>query len=230
MRDVRQVLTQAAASTTSIALAQTLAAAGPLTINGALAATSSVASGGIITTNTYANLVAPNAPQTQVTLTSSGNDSAVNFTITGTDYRGIVVSEVLAGPNADTVTSVNSYATIISVVASAAVSSAVSAGNAGTGSSPVVVVDKYANPFDVTISLTEGVGTWNVTVQYTMDGVFGSTSLDTLTWFSHSQLTAQSSANAGTVISALTGIRLLWNSGTGSVVFTCRQPGGTGAS
>lgn len=67
----------------------------------------------------------------QITLTSTGNISAVNFTITGTDNSGTVLSEIIAGPNNNTVTSVNFYSTVTKLSCDAAVGTNTSAGHAG---------------------------------------------------------------------------------------------------
>lgn len=91
----------------NIALAQTLGAAGPVTINGALA------SGGVATLN----------PPQKVVITSAGNDSAVVFTVKGTDYSGNLLTETFNGGNVGAVTSKYIYATVTSIAASAATSS-----------------------------------------------------------------------------------------------------------
>ena len=69
------------------------------------------------------------APST-LTLTSVSNLSAVNFVIHGTAVGGLPQTETLAGPNADTVTSVKTYATVTSIVPSA--TDAVHSVSAGT--------------------------------------------------------------------------------------------------
>jgi hypothetical protein len=239
MRPVRQVLSLPSAVANNIALSQTTAGAASLTLNGSLAQTVPAYVQGNIVNVTSAQIAALNAvPQSQITITSGGNDSAVNFTITGTDYRGTVVSEVLAGPNANTVTSVNSYATITSITTSGAVASAVTVGTAQSGSSPIVVFDQYISPFSVSLTLTFSSGsTANVTVQYTNDPVFGAgsggaapnlnvpASLDALTWFNDSSLTAITANNMSSLISPVSAARLVWNSGAGTVTYTSTQAG-----
>lgn len=198
----------AAAVANSIALAQTLAGAGPLILNGALVA------GGVATI----------ANPAQVTLASTGDFHLTNFTITGTDWRGAVVTEVLAGPNNNTVTSVNTYATVTSIVASGAVGTNITAGNAVTGASVAKVLDHHLNPFEVSMFL-EFVGTANATVQYTGDPVLNAANLDALNWFNHSDLTAKSSLSQGTLISPVEAVRVIYNSGTGVVTLRIRQAG-----
>ena len=106
------------ASTTSIAAGQTLGGAGDLNLTGTAV-------------NDGSNMAST------VTLTSTGNISGVNFTITGTNALGISVSEVRAGPNgAATVTSTLKFNTVTQIAVSGGTTTAVRAGNAaGSGGS-----------------------------------------------------------------------------------------------
>ena len=100
-----------AASTTSVAAAQTLGGAGNMT----LAGTAATFNG----TNTAA----------LVSFTSTGNISGVNFTITGTDINGDAQEETKAGPNNTTVFSSKFFLTVTQIAADAAVGTNTSAGN-----------------------------------------------------------------------------------------------------
>jgi hypothetical protein len=104
------------AAVNNLALLQDVGAAGPLLLNGPDIQVDGSFSGNV----------------RQVTLTSANNLSAANFTITGFDLYSQPLSEVLAGPNANTVTSVNQYSRITSITVSAPVA-AVSVGLALTG-------------------------------------------------------------------------------------------------
>ena len=84
MRPVIQSRQLDAADPNGIALDQQLGAAGDLTLNGAF-----VTAG-----------VAILDQQRHVELESAGNISATNFTVTGTDEQGRIISETIAGPNA----------------------------------------------------------------------------------------------------------------------------------
>lgn len=64
----------------------------------------------------------------QITLTSTGNLSGITFAIVGLSITGAPLTENLAGPNNNTVTSVNSYSAITSITPGGAVATAVSAG------------------------------------------------------------------------------------------------------
>ena len=101
------------ASTTSIAAGQTLGGAGDLNLTGTAV-------------NDGSNMAST------VTLTSTGNISGVNFTITGTDSTGATVSEVEAGPNNNTVTTAQAFLTVTSIAANGAVGTNTSAGFTAT--------------------------------------------------------------------------------------------------
>lgn len=93
--------------------AQTTAGAGNLVINGALA------SGGIATFG----------EQQRVTLYSAADLRALTFTVYGTSRFGRVISEVITGPNAGTVTTNASFKTVTRVATDGAVGTNVTVGN-----------------------------------------------------------------------------------------------------
>lgn len=129
---IQQVQASAAtAALASIALSQALAAAGPLVL----------AAGA-------ANLGAFQQP---VIITSAGNDSGITFTITGQDYGGSPISEVLAGANAGAATSMFMYSSVSSIVASGAVASTVEAGTGATQYSPWLILGSKANAYSTNI-------------------------------------------------------------------------------
>ena len=123
-----------------IALAQQLAGAGNLILNGVLV--EPVQPG----TNPRAKL--PGIQRT-ITLTSAGNLSAVNFTVTGSDLRGNAISEVIAGPNANTVITTNQFTLVTGVAANAAVGADVTVGTGEAGSTNWFICDQHANPFNI---------------------------------------------------------------------------------
>tara|TARA_R100000742_G_C4267616_1_gene85833 strand:+ start:679 stop:1281 length:603 start_codon:yes stop_codon:yes gene_type:complete len=108
------------ASTTAIAIAQTLGGAGNMTLTG-----SSVSDG--------SNM------DTTVTLTSTGNISGVNFTITGTDASGSAASQTIAGPNNNTVTSTQKFLTVTQISTNGAVATNTSAGFTATSGTAGIV-------------------------------------------------------------------------------------------
>jgi hypothetical protein len=204
---IQQTRTLAAGVVGAIAASQTLGAAGPLLINGSLA------SGGVAT------MVA----QQQIGITSTGNLSAINFTITGTDGYGRTVSEVLAGPNNATVKSVLNYLTVPSIVASAAVATAVTVDTVASGASGEIPCDVYLKPFQLALTV-EITGTANVTAQFTTDDVFGAAP-GPFTWFPIAGLTGITATAAQSLVAPVTAVRLLTNSGAGTAIFSVVQSG-----
>ena len=101
------------ASTTAIAVAQTLSGAGNMNLT-----SSSVSDG--------SNM------DTTVTLTSTGNISGVTFTVTGTDASGSTITEDITGPNNNTVTGSTKFLTVTQIAADAAVGTDTSAGFTAT--------------------------------------------------------------------------------------------------
>lgn len=102
----------------------------------------------------------------QVLITSGASDAGITFTITGGDWAGSPISEVLTG-GAATAVSVNDYLTINSIQASGATASTVTVGTNGVAGSPWVNLDAWANgPMFGQCSVS---GTVSYTVQTTND-------------------------------------------------------------
>lgn len=198
-------------SANSIALTQT-PNAGALTLNGA-----SVAAG----------VAVIGAPQ-QVLITTTGNESANSLTITGTDWAGSVISEVVVGPNATTAASVLSYATVTRVSIANNAAAALTVGTNGTGYSPWIRLDSWAS--EVTSLQCNVSGTVNYTVQTTNDDPNSPTNpvaVSAVTWLQipDTNLAAQT-ASAGAFLNFCPAwVRVLLNSGSGSVTMTAIQSG-----
>lgn len=110
------------ASTTAVAAGQTLSGAGEMNLTG-----TSVSDGSNMATT--------------VTLTSTGNISGVNFTITGTDANGSTVSETRAGPNNTTVATTQAFLTVTKVETNGAVSTNTSVGFSATSTTQGIVFE-----------------------------------------------------------------------------------------
>lgn len=193
-----------------IAQAQQTVGAADLTLNGALVA------GGI------AQLTA----QRKVGVASAGNVSTVVFTIYGTNSAGNSITDTVTGVSGNTVSTTLDFLTVTRVAASAIVTSDVTVGTTGVGASQPIPLDLYIDPFDASLFL-DITGTVNVTAQYTGDTDV-LTSNGPFVWFDHSDLTGVTADDVGTIISPVTAVRLLTNSGTGSAELTVLQAG-TGA-
>lgn len=112
----------AAPDTAAVSAAQTTVGAGNLLINGDLAV--------IQGSSSYA--IFPNIFRT-VSITSAGNLSGVNFTITGIGTSGTSISSTISGPNNDTVYTPLFFQTVTSVSVSGAVGTNVTVGSGTTG-------------------------------------------------------------------------------------------------
>ena len=103
-----------------VCLAQTTSGSANLVINGALHSS-----------NTINFTTAASLQPRKVTIFSAGGDvSGVSFTITGTDYLGTALVEIVTGPAADaTVTSTNFFNTITQIAAGGAVTGNIEVGS-----------------------------------------------------------------------------------------------------
>lgn len=156
MRQQVITYTMAAVDDDGIAEAQTLAGAGPVDLDGVFV------DDGVA--------VIPDDPQF-VIIGSTGDDSGVTFTITGTDGNGAAIEEDLAGSNGDIAQSVLAYASVTSIVSDDATDGDIVVGIRQSGySTSFVLLDLSIAPQDVgiqmTISLEESA---NYSYQFTLD-------------------------------------------------------------
>jgi hypothetical protein len=207
MRPIVQTRQLAAGSNTSVAQDQQLAAAGDLILDGTL-----VVDG-----------VAQLGSQRQVRLESSGNISATNFTITGTDESGAIISETLAGPNATTIATELNFSTVTQIAADSAFATNIEVGTNNVGASQTVPLDQYLTPFNASLSVAI-TGTVDVTVEFTFDDVFGDFP-GPHSWIAHPDLTNITADADATFISPVSACRLLTNSGDGEAVLRIIQAG-----
>lgn len=174
--------------------------------------------------------------QRTITLTSPANvdNSGVNFTITGTNQYNTPITEVLAGPNANTVTSVHQYHTITSIVPSGEFFS-MSMGTGSTGIIQWCYLNQTQNPPNTVIQL-DITGTINYSVTQTLDGQGayvqsgGAYSyVQNITPASFAVVAALTGATTDQIYNlttAATGLQTIINSSTGgSLLFTLQQPG-----
>jgi hypothetical protein len=163
----------------------------------------------------------------QIAIDSDGDDTLINFTVTGTDANGYVQSEVIAGENADAAVSVLSYKTITSVVTSGAVATTVTVGTDDVASSPWVRFDDYAGNAQVAVQAVVD-GTANYSVEFTMDdpnSLAHPVARADVAWSApvETTLTAQTATKFGNFAVAPVFARVLLNSGDGTVTTTFRQ-------
>ncbi len=208
MRPIVQTRQLAAADANAIALDQQLVAAGNLTLNGALVDSAGIAQIG---------------NQRQVEFESAGNLSAINFTVTGTDESGALISETIAGPNAGVAATILNFGTVTQIAADAAVSTDVEVGTNAVGASQTVPLDQYQTPFNVSLGIVI-TGTVDVTLEFTFDDVFGDFP-GPHSWNDHPDLTNITADADATFIAPVSACRLLTNSGDGTAVLRIIQAG-----
>lgn len=208
------VYTFIATDASYVCASQTTGAAGNLIINGT----------GRNPNKFAGEVIIPGGFERQLTLTSAGNISAVNFTITGLSMRGAAQTEVIAGPNATTVTTTNYWKEIYSIAASAAVASAVTVGIGSVGQSNPFLCDYYLT-LDAVATQVDVTGTINYTAQVTLDNP--QTNAAPL-WFSHptAALVGATTDQLGLLSIPVVAQRILVNSSAaGSLVATILQQG-----
>lgn len=190
-----------------IAVNQTTLGAADLTLNGILV------SGG----------VAQLGSQRKVAGHSTGNIATVIFTVYGTDWAGNSITDTVTGISNTSVSTTLDFLTVTRIAASAAVGTNVEFGTTDVGASQPLVLDRYLDPFNVSL-FVDITATVNVTVQYTGDDNV-LTSSGPFVWFDHSDLTGKTADTVGTIISPVSAVRLLTNSGAGSAELTVLQAG-----
>lgn len=84
----------------------------------------------------------------------------------------------------------------------------------------IAALDRGLNPFHVTLGITV-VGTVNVSVLYAINKLTSAI----VSWIAHADLTAKTVDCVGTLISPVYGVKLVYNSGTGSASLHIDQAG-----
>lgn len=184
----------------------------------------SIAVSAAVGSNVTAYGTATLANASQVSLTSTNNLGAVNVTLYGFNANGQPITEVMAGPNNNTVNSVNYWNAVTQISTSAAIT-AMSVGNSGLSATAWIPVDYLQASFNVGIAVVITGGPPNYTVQQTSDDVFASQPFPTPTAFSTavSALTGASTNQTANLTNPCKAVRNLINSGTGSATLTVTQ-------
>lgn len=165
-----------------------------------------------------------------VAITSTGNESALTFTITGTNYMGITQTETLAGPNATTVSSALYYQTVTRITVSGNTAGNITVGTNGQATSPwfPTCYDRYP-VLSLVCDVSSG-ATLNYTVQFTGDnlqvvnGRINRNASILAVAQNQTELINQTVSNTGVLISGVCGVRIVLNSWTsGSVTMNVIQ-------
>lgn len=172
----------------------------------------------------------------QVVLTFAADETGHNFTIYGSASinagTGAPISEVIAGTTAGTVVSTLMYGTITRIAVSAATTGNVKAGTNGVGATFWKSMNYQVSPFSLAIACVV-TGTINYSIQYTYDD-FWTVTPNTgqgvnPTAFTDPILSAVTASGETTINNPVTGVRLLINSGTGTVAVKMIQADISGA-
>lgn len=162
----------------------------------------------------------------RVLITNAADETGKTVVLTGTNWSGNAISETVTLAGIGSTASVLSYATLSSAVLSANSSGTLSIGTNGVATSPWVFIDSWAAA-NIAMQATVS-GTVNYTIQSTLDDPNSPINPVTpalMTWVSTSDTAA-----VGATTTAQTNylfspayIRVLLNSGTGSVTLTVTQ-------
>jgi len=175
--------------------------------------TGSLATGGVATLDS-------GGAARRVIITSAADDHLITFTIKGTDRYGRPQSEVVQGANTPTVVqSVKDYQTVTSIVPSGNTAGNVSAGTDGVGSSAPMIADWVPNGNLIACSTLVGATAVNYTIQEALDDLSPAWDLtaNNPNWANDPNFTSQTNSLAGQLAGPFTMIRILINSGTGSI-------------
>lgn len=227
---LQQVVTFAASNTTAVAALQPVIANTALRLNATPQAPASVPNGGYITSYTIPNV------SRLITLSSTANLSTVNFTFAGLDINNGALTEVLAGPNNATVSTVNNYHTLLSITPSATNGGTVSAGTGATGSTQWITLDSSRNNSQLALIQAVVTGTITYTINGTADRVQypvntgGTGGSGIVTPSPNANAIAAFSAKSATVVAQedlpYSAIKATISASTGgSLVLTILQPG-----
>jgi hypothetical protein len=173
--------------------------------------------------------------QRRVVVASAGNDAGITFRIIGFNQANMTVTELMQAGNATVVaTSELDYIRLISItplnnttLGIGTTAGSVTVGASNMGSSLWWIADWHAVPVDIAISgAVVGALGVNYSVQYTYDDPNSlPTGVQYPQPFTHPTVNAATTSIDGSIESPVTGVRLLVNSGSGTVRGTFIQAG-----
>jgi len=150
----------------------------------------------------------------QFTLTSAANLSGINMTLVGLDADGQAQTEVIAGPNANTVTSVKFFSRINTITfASTLGANTMNVGLSAIAVSQTIPMNYMQANWNASF-MTEISGTLNYDLEYTEQAIYD-TQPSTLVWFNHASIVNETTNTDGSTTSPIRAVRLAINSLTG---------------
>lgn len=197
----------------SICLSQTPSGAGNLTIAGALA------SGGVAT---LTSALAGPRYGLKIIVSCAGADAAKTFTVTGTKPGGTAQTETIAGSNGSTTTSTLYWETVTQIAVSAATAGAVKVGTTQIGATEWMPLDIYTPNCQTAIDSVVS-GTINYSWVYTNEDPFNTAITQLAAAHPDAALTAASASQTAQATAILRAVRLIINSGSGTLRNTITQ-------
>jgi len=204
----------------------TVSAAGIAAVTDNIAASQAVTAA---TTLTLAALAANIGTVAQIIIETNADYTGVDFTVTGTDANGSVISEVLAGPDTSTINSVLYYASVTSIVSDSGVEGGnVEVGTSGFVTSRWIRTDSWAQGQSVVQVNVNGTITYSV--QTSMDDPndpFAPVSVNDMTWLDalDANLVSESADKSGFLTFTPTWVRVSATGGTGTATLKLAQFG-----
>lgn len=152
----------------------------------------------------------------KVDLTSTANLSGINMTIAGTDADGQSISEVIAGPNINTVTSTKFFKTITSVTAASTLGANTMDIGLGAGAvSKTIPLEQYLQGSLVHAQVVI-TGTINVDIEDTLSDLHATpnspSTQDSFTWANDANFTAKTASLQASLAVLARAARLAVNS------------------
>lgn len=164
--------------------------------------------------------------QRRVIITSGSDDTGITFTVKGTNGAGSAIQQTIAGANGGAAATDLDFKTVTSVTHTGSVAGTVTVGTNGVGSSLWQILNWNTAPFGLGFQVELRSGAANYTVQYTYDDpnnlIAG---LSYPLAFDDATVAAKAATFAGSTIVPVTAVRLLTNSGTGTLWFRMLQTG-----
>lgn len=167
--------------------------------------------------------------QRRVIITSGGVDTGITFTINGAGDNGVPISDTITGASGGAVQSNLDFLTVTSVTHTGSVAGTVTVGTNGVGSTPWFPLNWHAQPFNVELSgqVISGAANWGF--QYTYQDPNNLPSAVSYPQpIAHPTLNNQSGFLDGPLNDPVAAVRLIINSGTGTVLGTIMEAGLSG--
>ena len=170
--------------------------------------------------------------QRRVAIYSGGNDTAINFTIIGTNQSGAQIQDTIAGGNTTAAPAVSNldFFTVTNIQHTGSVASTLTAGTGNTGSSLWQIVNWNPTPINIGWVIEARSGTANFTLEYTLDDPnilpgTGGLNAAGLAYPLAIAISSSTATLATNFTSPIVAWRLTTNSGTGTLVARALQAG-----